>query len=114
MRERKGEMERRADAFLALPGGLGTFEELFEIWVGLTLGLHGKPVVVLDPDDILAGLRAQVDTSVEAGFVRPAARDAISWTRTVDEALDSVAAGWAAGPPPPSAPAAADLLEAEP
>ena len=50
MRERKAEMERRCDAFLTLPGGIGTLEELFEIWTARSLGLHGKPVVVLDPD----------------------------------------------------------------
>jgi uncharacterized protein (TIGR00730 family) len=114
MRERKGEMERRADAFLALPGGLGTFEELFEIWVGLTLGLHGKPVVVLDPDGVLSHLRKQVDASVEAGFVRPEGRDVVDWATTVDEALDAIEARWKAGPPAPTAPAALEMLEAEP
>src|SRR3954462_12706515 len=44
MRERKAEMERRADAFLTLPGGIGTLEELFEIWVARTLGMHDKPL----------------------------------------------------------------------
>jgi uncharacterized protein (TIGR00730 family) len=114
MRERKGEMESRADAFLALPGGLGTFEELFEIWVGLTLGLHGKPVVVLDPDGILSHLRAQVDASVDAGFVRAAGRDVVTWATSVDEALDAIDRRWAAGPPLRSAPAVAEMLEAEP
>ncbi len=50
MRERKAQMERRADAFLALPGGLGTCEELFEVWSAGALELHEKPVVLLDPD----------------------------------------------------------------
>ncbi|HYT09364.1 MAG TPA: TIGR00730 family Rossman fold protein, partial [Mycobacteriales bacterium] len=50
MRERKAEMDRRSDAFLALPGGLGTLEELFEVWTAGSLGMHAKPVVVLDPD----------------------------------------------------------------
>jgi uncharacterized protein (TIGR00730 family) len=114
MRERKGVMEDRADAFLTLPGGLGTFEELLEIWVGLTLGLHGKPVVVLDPDGLLSHLRAQVDASVEAGFVRPEGRDAVSWATTVDGALDEIERRWAAGPSRVSAPAAVEMLEAEP
>ncbi|MBC3190186.1 TIGR00730 family Rossman fold protein [Pseudonocardia sp. C8] len=56
MRERKQEMEDRADAFLALPGGLGTCEELFEVWSAGVLGLHGKPVVLLDPDGHWDGL----------------------------------------------------------
>lgn len=49
MRTRKAEMDRRADGFLVLPGGLGTLEELLEIWTSRTLGMHTKPVVVLDP-----------------------------------------------------------------
>ncbi|HET6877786.1 MAG TPA: TIGR00730 family Rossman fold protein, partial [Jatrophihabitans sp.] len=50
MRERKRIMDERSDAFLALPGGLGTLEELFEVWTSATLGMHDKPVVVVDLD----------------------------------------------------------------
>ena len=67
---RKGEMDARADAFLTLPGGLGTLEELLEIWVARILGMHDKPVVVLDPDGIFAPLRAQVGLLVDRGFAR--------------------------------------------
>ncbi len=113
MRGRKGEMDRRSDAFLALPGGLGTLEELLEVWVARTLGMHAKPVVVLDPEGVYDGLRAQVDSLAAAGFVRPDARDAIAWTTTVDEALDTIAREWArdsiARIPGPE-----ELLEAEP
>ncbi|WP_239396604.1 TIGR00730 family Rossman fold protein, partial [Frankia sp. CiP3] len=79
MRERKRLLEIRSDAFLALPGGLGTLEELLEMWVGRVLGMHAKPVVVLDPDGLFAHLRAQVDELVRRGFVRPAARNALGW-----------------------------------
>src|SRR3954471_3700488 len=68
MRARKGEMDRRAEAFLTLPGGIGTLEELLEIWVGRILRMHDKPVVVLDPDGVFAPLRQQVDELVAAGF----------------------------------------------
>jgi uncharacterized protein (TIGR00730 family) len=115
MRTRKGEMDRRCDAFLCLPGGLGTLEELLEIWVSHTLGMHAKPVVVLDPDGVFAPLRAQVESLVDAGFVRPQASAAVRWATTAAEALDLVEAGLRAGAPPRAVvPAAEDLLEYEP
>jgi uncharacterized protein (TIGR00730 family) len=91
MRERKAEMDARADAFLALPGGLGTLEELLEIWTARVLGLHDKPVVVLDPDGTFAPLRAQLDLLVHRGFVREPAAEAVTWTREVGAALDACA-----------------------
>ncbi len=109
MRERKGEMEQRSDAFLALPGGLGTLEELFEIWVSRSLGMHDKPLVVLDPDGVFALMRTQVDELVRRGFVRPAVHDAIAWTAHVGTAFDLLAAH-----PPRLLPTAGEVLEAEP
>lgn len=91
MRERKAEMDARADAFLALPGGLGTLEELLEVWTARVLGLHDKPVVVLDPDGIFSPLRAQLELLVSRGFVRERAADAVCWTREIDAALDACA-----------------------
>jgi uncharacterized protein (TIGR00730 family) len=88
LRERKGEMDRRSDGFLALPGGLGTLDEIFEIWVSRTLGMHDKPLVVLDPDGVFAMMRVQVDDLVLRGFARPAVRDAIQWATEVGEAFD--------------------------
>jgi uncharacterized protein (TIGR00730 family) len=93
MRERKAIMDARADAFLALPGGLGTLEELLEVWVARTLGMHDKPVVVLDPDGVFAHLRTQIDDMVTRGFVRPTARAAARWAVSITEALDLVEAG---------------------
>jgi len=87
MRERKRIMDERSDAFLVLPGGIGTLEEMFEIWTARSLGLHAKPVVVLDPAGhyrpLWAGLRAMVDS----GFVRAAAFDSLIMTSTVEEAV---------------------------
>lgn len=115
MRERKGAMDARADAFLALPGGLGTLEELLEIWVSRTLAMHGKPVVVLDPDDVYGPLRAQVDLLVERGFVRPQAREVAHWVRTVGAAFDVIDRSTGLGPVEPHLTAAPDeILEAEP
>ncbi|MBG0833454.1 TIGR00730 family Rossman fold protein [Planomonospora sp. ID67723] len=88
MRERKGTMDARSDAFLVLPGGIGTLEELFEIWTARTLGLHDKPLVILDPWGLYAPLRELVEGMHEAGFTRPGVFDAISWTTTVEEAFE--------------------------
>lgn len=109
MRERKALMDERADAFLALPGGLGTLEELLEVWVSRILGLHDKPVVVLDPDGLFAPLREQVDALVERGYARPAAREAIGWAVGVEGALDLLEAG--VGPVPQ--PTAGEVVEGE-
>ena len=112
MRARKGLMDARCDAFLALPGGIGTLEELFEVWVARSLGLHVKPVVVLDVDGLYAPLRAQVDLLVERGFVRTPSLGALQWSTSVGEALDLVEAGLLA--PVRLHPLAEEVLEAEP
>ncbi len=111
MRERKGLMDAAADAFLVLPGGLGTLEELLEVWSSRALAMHAKPIVVCDPDHVLGGLRSLVEQLVDAGFVSRAAADLTGW---VDEPLAAVIAlegELAAGtpPPPPSATPAAAL-----
>ena len=90
MRARKGAMDARADAFLVLPGGIGTLEELLEIWVARVLGMHDKPVVVLDPAGLYAPLREQVRVLVEQRFMRAAAAELLVWTTTAREAVDAV------------------------
>ncbi|RCG18690.1 TIGR00730 family Rossman fold protein [Sphaerisporangium album] len=87
MRERKGLMDARSDAFLVLPGGIGTLEELFEIWTARVLALHDKPLVILDPWGLYGALRRLVDDMYDQGFTRPNVYDAIAWTTTVEEAL---------------------------
>lgn len=112
MRARKGLMDARSDAFLALPGGLGTLEELLEVWVARSLGLHDKPVVLLDVDGLYAPLRAQLDLMVERGFARPQGVAALTWTTSVGSALDAVEAGLAA--PSRLQPDLQEALESEP
>jgi hypothetical protein len=111
MRARKGEMDRRCDAFLTLPGGLGTLEELLEIWVGRILRMHDKPVVVLDPDGMFAPLRQQIDQLVDAGFARATVHDALAWASDVGEAFDLLERHLPGPLPPPSA---EEVLESEP
>ncbi|GAA2369352.1 LOG family protein [Nonomuraea africana] len=87
MRERKGVMDARSDAFLVLPGGIGTLEELFEIWTARVLALHTKPLVILDPWGLYTPLRSLVEHMYDEGFTRANVFDAISWTTSVEEAL---------------------------
>jgi uncharacterized protein (TIGR00730 family) len=98
MHERKQLMYEKSDAFVALPGGLGTLEELAEIATWSQLGLHSKPVVLLDVDGFWDPLAAQLDRMVGAGFVKPANRGLIQRTRSAEEALAVIAA---AGPGQP-------------
>jgi len=109
MRTRKGEMDARADAFLTLPGGIGTLEELMEIWVARVLRMHDKPVVVLDPDGLFEPLRDLVERLVELGFARPSVWDALSWTYDVTSAFDALEHRVAVLPPH-----ADEVLESDP
>jgi len=69
MHQRKQMMAERADAFLALPGGIGTFEEFFEVWTWRQLGYHNKPIGLLNVDGYYDGLLAFMNTTVNDGFV---------------------------------------------
>jgi uncharacterized protein (TIGR00730 family) len=69
MHERKRIMAEHADAFLALPGGIGTLEEFFEVWTWRQLGYHAKPVGLLNLDGYYDDLLAFLDTSVKNGFM---------------------------------------------
>jgi uncharacterized protein (TIGR00730 family) len=93
MRERKQVMEARADAFIALPGGIGTLEELFETWTAGYLGMHGKPVVMLDPFGHYDGLLAWLRGLVEPGYASRAALDRLVVVDDVDAALNACAPG---------------------
>lgn len=87
MRERKAEMDRRADAFLVLPGGLGTLEEMFEVWTTRSLGMHDKPVVLLDPDGIFDPLWTVLSDLVDHGFVRASSLAAVTVVRDIPTAF---------------------------
>jgi len=91
MRTRKGEMDARSEAVLALPGGLGTLEELFEAWTSGYLRMHDKPVVVLDPDGFYAPLSTCLEGLVGTGFVSERGMAGVVRTTTVDAALDALA-----------------------
>jgi uncharacterized protein (TIGR00730 family) len=93
MRERKRLMDEGSDAFLVLPGGIGTLEEFFEVWTSRTLTMHAKPVVVLDPDGFYDPLWAYLKSLCSKGFVREVAFESLVIARTVEEAFEALAAG---------------------
>lgn len=74
MHERKALMADLSDGFVALPGGIGTLEELFEVWTWSQLGLHQKPCALLDVQGFYAGLASFMDHVVAQGFLKPVHR----------------------------------------
>ncbi|GAB3658697.1 TIGR00730 family Rossman fold protein [Actinocorallia lasiicapitis] len=93
MRTRKAEMDRRGDAFLVLPGGIGTLEELFEVWTARSLGMHDKPIVILDPHGVYAPLQALMQHLFDEGFNREKALSAVVYATTIDKAFAGLEAG---------------------
>ncbi|CAN0916390.1 Cytokinin riboside 5'-monophosphate phosphoribohydrolase LOG1 [Linum grandiflorum] len=77
MHQRKAEMARHSDAFIALPGGYGTLEELLEVITWAQLGIHDKPVGLLNVDGYYNSLLSFIDKAVEEGFISPTARHII-------------------------------------
>jgi uncharacterized protein (TIGR00730 family) len=98
MHERKQLMYDLSDAFVALPGGLGTLEELAEVATWSQLGLHSKPVVVLNAGGFWDPLLAQLDLMGRTGLLKPASRDLVRQARSADEALSVLAAATPAQP----------------
>ena len=93
MHERKRVMAERADAFLALPGGIGTFEEFFEVWTWRQLGYHDKPVGLLNVDGYYDGLLEFMRTGVEQQFMGPWQMELIridaDWQRLLPELVQA-------------------------
>ena len=92
MHERKLAMSDRADAFLTLPGGLGTLEELFEVATWTQLGIFAKPVGIVNVAGYFDPLLAFLDASVASGFVQPAQRAIISSSEDPVALLDTLEA----------------------
>ncbi|HZZ44101.1 MAG TPA: TIGR00730 family Rossman fold protein [Tepidisphaeraceae bacterium] len=111
MRERKGLMEDRGDAFIALPGGLGTFEEVFEIIVGKQLRYHLKPIVLFDVQGYFDPLLAMIDHGINQHFIKPSARDLFFVAKDVPQIVEhfrtyqppAATDKWFSHTPPPSA-----------
>ena len=97
MHERKALMAKLSDAFVALPGGFGTFDELCEMATWDQLGIHAKPLVVVNLEGYFDGFLAQLDRAVTDGLLKPEHRALLGCVTTVDAALAALAT-WQ--PPP--------------
>jgi hypothetical protein len=91
LHERKAKMASLADAFLALPGGAGTLEELFEVITWAQLGLHDKPIALLDVDGFYQPMLTFLDHSAAQGFLRSEYRDMLVVDTDVSAVLDRYA-----------------------
>lgn len=87
MRERKALMEDKADAFVIVPGGIGTFEELFEVLTLKQLGRHNKPIAIYNCRGYYDKMEAMLNTSIEEGFVRHTCKEIYSYVNNTDELL---------------------------
>ena len=92
MHERKARMAELADAFIALPGGIGTMEELFEVWTWAQLGLHPKPLGFLDAEGYYNHLHAFLDHMAAEGFLRDRHRAMVAVDDDPARLLDAFAA----------------------
>jgi uncharacterized protein (TIGR00730 family) len=89
MHERKALMVELADAFVALPGGIGTLEELFEVYTWAQLGIHAKPLALLDVAGYYAPLAAFLDHAVEQRFLRAETRAMLSVADSLEDVLET-------------------------
>jgi uncharacterized protein (TIGR00730 family) len=92
MHTRKALMSERSDGYLILPGGFGTFEEMFEVLAWQTLELHQKPICVLNTNGFYDGMLQFLDHCVTEGVLKPTARAILLVADTVDEALAQLGA----------------------
>jgi len=90
MHERKHMMAERSDAFLALPGGIGTFEELFEVWTWRQLGYHDKPVGLLNVEGYYDALIAFLAQTEQRGFVSAVQRELLAVDSDPQRLLDKL------------------------
>ena len=97
MHERKAKMTELCDAFVALPGGIGTFDELFEAWTWNALGYHAKPFALLNVNGFWDGLIAFLDHATMSGFMSPARRSQLIVAEEIEDALDKLGAAAGAG-----------------
>ena len=90
MHERKTKMNELCDGVIALPGGFGTLEELFEMLTWAQLGLHKKPIAILNINDFYGSLNVMIQTMVDKGFLKEVNQQMLLVSDNIDELLDKM------------------------
>lgn len=88
MRERKAEMENRADAFIIVPGGIGTFEELFEILTLKQLSRHNKPIIIYNINGYYSSMESMIDRAIEQHFMNDNFKLLYHYCSSYDDIID--------------------------
>ena len=99
MHERKAMMTELTDAFVAIPGGIGTLDELFEAWSWNALGYHAKPFALLNVDGFWDGMIAFLDNVTTSGFMSPARRAQLLVSDGIGDVIDRLDAAIGAAEP---------------
>jgi hypothetical protein len=100
MQERRTLMMEKGDAFIVLPGGIGTYEELFEVLVGRQLNDHSKPIGIVNVDGYFNPLIEMLDHGIELKFIRPALRDLMYIDDNPETVLHHITSTEVSQPPP--------------
>ena len=90
MHDRKRMMAERADAFIALPGGIGTFEEFFEVWTWAQLGIHSKPIGILNTDNYYTKLMEFIQHSTEQDFLKKENDDYLNLFKVITKSFEAL------------------------
>jgi uncharacterized protein (TIGR00730 family) len=90
MRTRKAKIEDLADAFIILPGGIGTLEEFFEIWVGRYLKFHSKPIAVCDPTGVYAPLQTALAHLASQNYMKVGQKELVTWCSDIPSAIEAI------------------------
>jgi uncharacterized protein (TIGR00730 family) len=101
MRERKALLEQRGDAFVVLPGGIGTLEEVFEILVAKSLGYHKKPIVLVNVADFFGPLLTMLEHGMKEGFIKERVKEMMFVAKDEGEAVWYLKQQSHPAPPPP-------------
>ena len=100
MQERRSIMMQRGEGYVVLPGGIGTYEEFFEVLVGRQIGDHTKPIGLVNVHGYFDPLKKMLEHGIEQRFMRPALRDLLIYDPNPTAVIDYVTSGTSSQPPP--------------